>query len=271
MDSTNFDYAIHSDFLIYWTGKDIDQKYDQGWYDIDKSKTSKTCDVTNLYLERLNNILRFGLWMTSEDEQPIQLDGTRISIPTVPKTCFTELKLSQSRRHARRYGRLGIGVKRLFLFNRLGRPVVYYGLGQPARDDVFLAKCASELSDKTLLNFFKPMNSSSALTYDFYAESEWRILYFHELLSRRLIIDPRDHTNKKEHDYFNALTSGEQEKLKYLIPLDGWFSMIIYPSLGAKNKFRNKNRKASPSRRSRELKPFPTKEMGLRKAIGQLN
>jgi hypothetical protein len=58
-----FDYSIHSDFLIHWTGKDIDE-----------------------------NLI--------------------IDVPAVPQTCFTELKLSQSRAHAREYGRLGIGGKR---------------------------------------------------------------------------------------------------------------------------------------------------------------
>ena len=46
----NFDYAIHSDFLIHWTGKDIDEEYDKNWYDSDKSKTSKSCNVSELYI-----------------------------------------------------------------------------------------------------------------------------------------------------------------------------------------------------------------------------
>jgi hypothetical protein len=93
-----------------------------------------------------------------------------------------------------------------------------------------------DLKDKKLLNFFKPMNSnSSRLTYELYAESEWRILFFDELLRQRKIVDPRDSANKKEHEYFNTLTPEQQKKLKYLMPLDGWFAMIIYPSLAVKN------------------------------------
>jgi hypothetical protein len=60
-------------------------------------------------------------------------------------------------------------------------------------------------------------------------------LFFDELLAKRSIIDPRIPTNTKEHDYFKTLTSQEQDKLKYLIPLDGWFAMIIYPSLHVQN------------------------------------
>ena len=55
----NYDYAVHSDFLIHWTGKDIDSVYDQQWYQSDKSKTNKNCDVAVHYLKRLYNILRF--------------------------------------------------------------------------------------------------------------------------------------------------------------------------------------------------------------------
>jgi len=232
----NFDYAIHSDFLIHWTGKDIDVRDAKGnpiWCKTDKSQTKP--NEKQEYIKRLRDILKFGLWMTEEDGNDF------LKLLTISKTCFTELKLSESRKHAKSYGRLGIGVKRMFLFYRNGRPVVYY-LGGRKKDDIFLNSCINNLQDKTLLNFFKPMNSfSKPLTYDLYAESEWRILYFEDLLKKRLIIDPRDPQNKKEHNYFKNLTPSEQAKLKYLIPLDGWFAMIIYPSLDVKNEAQQDN------------------------------
>lgn len=232
----NYDYAIHSDFLIYWTGKDIDSTYDKQWYQSDKSKTNKSFNVSEHYLKRLLNILKFGLWMTKENEMPFCFNKKSISVPQTPKTCFTELKLSESRKHARRYGRLGIGVKRPFVFSRLGRPVIYYGFHKSSANDIFLKKTVQDLTDKTLLNFFKPMNSSTILNYDFYAESEWRIIFFQELLNRKLIIDPRDPQNTDHYAYFWSLPPYEQNKIKYFIPLDGWFAMIIYPSLDVKNK-----------------------------------
>jgi hypothetical protein len=64
----------------------------------------------------------------------------------------------------------------------------------------------------------------------FMEKSEWRLLFFDELLREGKIIDPRDMTHKREHKYFLSLTHDQQQKLNYLIPLDGWFSMIIYPS-----------------------------------------
>ncbi len=237
----NYDYAIHSDFLIHWNGKDIDSEYDKNWHELGKSSTEKNVNVTDRYIKRLCDILTHGLWMTSEPERPFKFDGAAITVPETPKTCFTELKVSESRKHARQYGRLGIGVKRPFVFKRLGRPLIYYGFHQNVNNDVFLRTCAEELDNKDLLNFFKPMNSSCILNYDFYNESEWRIIFFQELLDKDLIIDPRDPKNESAHSYFQTLQPKEQKKLKYLIPLDGWFSMIIYPSLDVKNKAQQDN------------------------------
>jgi len=163
----NFDYAIHSDFLIHWTGKDIDKKDLKGdpiWCKQGKGKSETNKKEVHSYIKRLKDTLKYGLWMTEEDEDPLNI-GEDI----IHKTCFTELKLSESRKHAKYYGRLGIGVKRPFLFKRLGRPVVYY-----LRDnDTFLKNCVNSLKDKTLLNFFKPMNRDNrVLIYDLYAESE---------------------------------------------------------------------------------------------------
>ena len=230
----SFDYAVHSDFLIHWTGKDLDSLHDPKWHESNKFKASD--DLTDLYIKRLHNILQYGLWMTEEEGLKLTFGEEPISIPPTPKVCFTELKLSESRKHARQYGRLGIGVKRPFLFDRSGRPLLYYGFHERVKNDKFMESCARELQNKDLLNFFKPMNSSETLNYDFYSESEWRILYFKELLEKKLIKDPRDDRNAKEHEYFNSLTTEQQTKLKYLIPLDGWFAMIIYPSLKSKNR-----------------------------------
>jgi hypothetical protein len=230
------DYAIHSDFLIHWTGKDLDAQYDSDWDKSDRCTIEKESSLSQAYIERLHNILRYGLWLTEEAEEQFLADGKGITIPSTPKLCFTELKLSESRNHARRYGRLGIGVKRPYLFSRFGRPLAYFGFHAQIQNDPFLKACATDFKDKNLLNFFKPMNSSQTLNYDLYSESEWRILFFQELLNRNLLIDPRDDRNSKAHTFFNSLTPPQQKKLKYLAPLDGWFAMIIYPSLDVKNK-----------------------------------
>lgn len=100
------------------------------------------------------------------------------------------------------------------------------------------------------------MNSSEILNFDLYGESEWRILFFEELLSKRLIIDPRNQKNTEEYSYFCSLHFEDQAKLKYLIPLSGWFAMIIYPSLEVKNSAQHdkKNGIKAQIKRIKEIK-----------------
>jgi hypothetical protein len=110
----SYDYAIHSDFLIHWTGKDLDEELQPDWYEgYHYSKTEPKAD--DRYLHRLRDILTHGLWMTQEGERKFRVGSSKIAIPAVPKCCFTELKLSESRRHAARYGRLGIGQEALLI------------------------------------------------------------------------------------------------------------------------------------------------------------
>jgi hypothetical protein len=222
-----FDYAIHSDFLVHWTGKDIDPRnWDDGLY----STTNQV--ETEQYVERLRNILKFGLWMTEEED-----DNPHLNAPKVPRTCFTELRLSLARRHARKFGRLGIGVKRFFVFNRGGRPLAYYGTfkdGKPV-NDTLLDTCRDAYNkghiDGKILNFFKPMHSTIdpktkqyIFNYDLYSESEWRIIYTGQDKAE----DPRGTA------YFEGLDKGQKAKLKYLLPLGYHLCLIIYPSIAVK-------------------------------------
>lgn len=232
------DYAVHSDFLIHWTGKDLDKEYetDPKWFDNPKGSKTDNPDLKFKYLKRLNDTLKYGLWLTAEPDVKFNIGPDSITIPSTSKVCFTELKLSESQRHARDYGRLGIGFKRPYLFNRGGRPCAYFGFHGTSHKDPFLTKCASDLDDKTLLNFFKPMNSSlKELNYDLYSESEWRILYADRLLKEGLLIDPTDPKQIKHHKFYKSLSADQRKTLKYLAPLDGWFSMVIYPSISTKN------------------------------------
>lgn len=255
------DYAVRSDFLIHWTGFDIDQNLDPNWYSDHRPdlRRSVPTECWNKYKNRLKNILKYGLWMTVE--QDVRCGS--VILPDTPRTCFTELKISQSRNHANRYGRLGIGFKRPFLFHRFGRPMVYYGFSNDQFKDKYLEACVEELSDKSLLHFFKPMNETAAdLNYQLYSESEWRIIFFDQLLKEGKIIDPRDPANTAHNEYFKQLSESEQQKLKYLIPLSSWFSMIIYPSLQLKNDLQNDEeiRRLIAAIKSSRNDPTPTIE-----------
>jgi hypothetical protein len=231
------DYAIRSDFLVYWTGKDLDQAHEPDWATRPyRAATERTRNrpIVQQYLDRLKNILTYGLWLTEADDE-LWVQGSAFPIPRTPKACFTELKLSESRRHSIAYGRLGIGVKRPYIVNRHGRPLAYYWRQQGSFHDPLLQACANDLSDKSLLNFFKPMNSGAPLNYDLYSECEWRILFRESLLRDGLLVDPRDPNNDREHGYYLSLSAEQQGKLKFLSPLDGWFALIIYPNLAIKN------------------------------------
>jgi hypothetical protein len=224
------DFAIHSDLLVHWTGKDIDARYQPDWSTQDASHQSPAVD--RAYLHRLRDILQVGFWMTAQESWVLPSGE---EVPSALAVCFTELKLSQSRTHAIRYGRLGIAVKRPFLFDRGGRPVVYFQ--HRGSRDTFLEHCVGSFTDRRLLQFFKPMDDGThqRLAYELYAESEWRLIADSHQEENNLIIDPRTSSNQDVTTYFSGLSADEQSRLYYLVPLDGWLAAIIYPSLSIKN------------------------------------
>lgn len=225
--------SAHSDILIHWTGSDIDG------FDISDSERN------DLYFDRLKNIFKFGLWMKKPEEpEKIKVNGIEINKPDIARTCFTELKLSSSEDHAKLYGRLGIGVKRYFLFDRLGAPINYcqfdtYNLFFPPFSDAI----TRDESGKELFSFFKHMCSGRPLKYDLYNESEWRIV-FSENIRTKLIANGRGDranlfvntvtTDKKDlNEYYSQLPPDHRPE--YLIPLDPWLAIIIYPNLKVKS------------------------------------
>jgi hypothetical protein len=124
--------TIRTDFLVHWTGKDIEQKY----RDIEEEyncPNSPDCFYDKGrckdYVDRLRSTLigrDWGLWMRYVKEKIPGADGSLIEYErTAPMTCFTEIKLSSVRDHARRYGGLGFGFSRDFVLKRLGAPVQY--------------------------------------------------------------------------------------------------------------------------------------------------
>ena len=75
-----YDRAVHSDFLIHWTGKDIDADLHPDW--LESSHHSRTNEqVVERYLKRLRDILTFGLWMTDEGTKIFKVGSAEIEIP----------------------------------------------------------------------------------------------------------------------------------------------------------------------------------------------
>ncbi len=226
----------HPDFLVYWTGgKDIDLG-DTGW------KANGDCvldeDRCEKYLKRLEGILKFGLWLMRGD------------VPHVSQICFSELRLSEARQHALKYGRLGIGFKRPYVFNRLGRPVVYHHPDMQGRDwfpqHLLFGPPKCEIS-RFLCAFLKEMHNENDL-YGCLHESEWRIIWSDEV---------SQYLKKQGHDFSSffrrpndvkgfekwCMANGITNRPDYLMPLNEpgmeysqWLHLIIYPDIRVKAK-----------------------------------
>jgi hypothetical protein len=221
--------SVHSDFLIHWTGYDIDEKYDPGWWNRKETKINKT--IIDPYLKRLKYILKYGLWMNRETDF-IEFKNQRIRIPVVARTCFTELKLSETWMHAQKFGRLGIGFKRMFVFNRMGFPMIYF---RPEKENWLLPPFLSgspEMEIKELWAcFLKSMDEKlipgQLLQYKQFDESEWRIIYSKKIEERlrRMGKDDLCRLFKKPNTIPDALFRGyikehdKNKKLEYLIEI----------------------------------------------------
>lgn len=234
---------VHSDFLIYWTGRDIMKRHGS----LSPNERNYSSEVVGEFISRLESILKYGLWMRKhEGTDHIKVNGKEFPKPNVARLCFTELKLSDSLLHAHKFGPLGIGFKRFFVINRLGSPVYYVpdtqGTGVypffPPYSDWYNSDAPDEL-----FSFFKNMsqtrNDQGYIKYDLYEESEWRIIYSDRIKNKmsprkqKYFIDPKDSNSGEYHQFYQAIASFE--KPDYLVPVDEWLALIIYPNLQIKN------------------------------------
>lgn len=183
---------MRSDFLVHWTGKKF------------ASDPSTLRDTHRAeYVGRLASILADGFWMTIPKERIEGRNGAWIEYEA-PMTCFTEIRLSQTLSHAKRYGLLGIGVSRQFVLDRFGGPVHYVrnhndeciiGNAQKlfkALEDLDARKELEDLRDldaaklrKYLAvncSFIKKMSDPNEDNFEYLNEQEWRIVhtYFQE-------------------------------------------------------------------------------------------
>lgn len=230
----------HSNLIIHWTGIDID---DPCWCSHHDSNTNDS--VTEKYLDRLKSILKYGLWMTkNEEDQHVIINNQKIERPWFAMTCFTELKLSEVRNHAAKYGRLGIGFKRRFLFDRLGSPMMYYHQ-ENEPNWFFLPHTINNKfkKDDFFLCFLKPMKKENSKEFEYFDESEWRIIYS-DMIDKYLKDNNKGNiaknfknlTDIEDREFSNYLKKCKKRP-EYLIPIKDsgqWFAIIIYPSINAK-------------------------------------
>ena len=224
----------HSDFLVYWTGKDIEAGLAPGSGAESLASTTDTA-TTDQYTKRLKSILKYGLWMNDpDDEGEFCIAGHLGYRPVAPRVCFTELKLSEARAHAARYGRLGIGFKRPFVVERGGLPVLYYPhwAGQWLRS---IGRQTLTFGPKDIYAcFLKRMGSGTRISYDYLNESEWRIVLAPWLEEKGYVTRPQ---NSKEFlDEHPATRETDSQCPRYLLPVNSrWLALIIYPSIQAKH------------------------------------
>lgn len=237
----------HSDLLIHWTGKDIDEKYEPCWWrqECPKNQTTKrNGDIIKPYIARLESILKYGLWLMRDDDvfEVNNIQNKKIRRPSFSRTCFTELTVSNAQYHAMKYGRLGLGFKRMFVFERFGGPAFYY---RPDKCQAAFFNLPESLNSKDHLwtYFLKSMSEQRTpgkfLNYDQYEESEWRVVCspdIKEILStahknfKRYFIEPADYPEE-----FNKILKELDKKPECLLPVRSkWLAMIIYPSIAVK-------------------------------------
>lgn len=239
------DHPIHSGFLVHWTGKDIDDKYDPNWEQTNEPILRQ--DIITPYIDRLKNVLEYGLWMTTSDnDQPQYYQNKKIKRSPFYRTCFSELKLSEARVHAKKFGRLGIGVKRPFVMHRRGSPMVYYReeFGNWFFEPFLTEQDSDEIqipSDAWWSYFLKSMNEGKTnkgfMKYKNFDESEWRIIHspeIEEILGLPEGIKKAPEEDRKFVEYLKRNNVPDSMRPKYLLPLDKWLAFIIYPSLAIK-------------------------------------
>ena len=166
--------GIHSKILVHWTGKDIEA-------DPETEKSQR-------YIERLKNDLKNGLYAERTSQDSIR----KLKIKNLVRLCFTEIRLSQAKKHASRYGKLGIGFTREFIMNKGGRPVIYVPFhakedGQLLEDSIKTVHEESKDNNgihnsvKWILAHVKLMSNGKSEDHedyeDYYEEMEWRLLY----------------------------------------------------------------------------------------------
>ena len=136
--------TLRSNFLVHWTGRDIQTDY----------KAIRKCELqSDLYVNRLVKTLNEGLWMTVNEEiikgaGDIQIEYNKEPFPKVPMTSFTEIKLSEVEKHTQSYGCLGFGFSRNFVIELGGTPVQYV---------------SSDEHDNITAHFFRQLKELEAL------------------------------------------------------------------------------------------------------------
>ena len=160
--------GIHSKFIVHWTGKGF------------------RSNATNQFVERLKNFCEFGLYMKPGVESIIGSNTTTVTA-SVSRVCFTEIRLSQAQEHSKRYGKMGIGLSRDFVLERMGGPVFYVQNGSNGvtiEHFAYVHKFFRDANNQimidrmnTIMGYLKNMSDPGDNNLPYYEEMEWRVIH----------------------------------------------------------------------------------------------
>lgn len=175
--------AMHSKYLIHWTGRDFHNKD----YDI-------TPKIREKYLDRLCDNCEHGLYMRKGRETIYGVGESNINAD-IARVCLSEIRLSQAEEHAGKYGMLGIGFYRNYVIERGGNPVLYVRNGDSdmiTQNIAFIHRKLKTMVEgdnkdtekemlgavRQVMGFMKGMSErANDLGYLLYEEMEWRIVH----------------------------------------------------------------------------------------------
>jgi len=201
--------TLRSDFLIHWTGKDIQTNY-KDLNDVQRDK----------YISRLRSTLKEdtnGLWMNKPKklESTGGHDETLLTYGTLPMTCFTEIRLSDVYKHTKLYSCLGFGFNRKFVIERSGSPVQYV----PGSDDYSGSEDSDiignimKLTDK--IRYMNPRypENKSRLTPEQFNEIKYA-LYFNSSFMKKMSRTPNDYQYLDEAEWRIVYTKRRKDEGK---------------------------------------------------------
>jgi hypothetical protein len=162
----------HSELLVHWTSRDL------------AKQSPEKAETQDAYVRLLRSIYSKGLRFSRPKDPDIVVGfNCHTMIPTLPILCFTELRFSQAQAHAHLYGGLGIGFRREFLMTCGANPVFYMQSKNQGIVNTNLAGLAQLEEEErkrrgleVFLSYVKPMGEPCNNRYQYYEESEWRMV-----------------------------------------------------------------------------------------------
>ncbi|MFH0802996.1 MAG: abortive infection system antitoxin AbiGi family protein [bacterium] len=187
---------LHSDILVHWTGRDFKQPPE--------------------YIERLQAFYKDGIYAhPPKIVEKICGFNTEVVLRSIPMICFTEIRLSQAKTFADRYGKLGIGFSRKYLMDRGANPVFYLRSSKNGIVNTNFAYLFHMAEENGILNTFlaycKSMSSEPDKELDFYEEMEWRTI----VCELKDSSPPCPHLTKKGEYYYLDFNPSDVELIVF--------------------------------------------------------